>query len=316
MKKKKTNKKIASALAMLMLSAAMLGTSTYAWFTMNKSVEVTGMTVHTTVDSNLLISDDTLSSTSKNADSTFTTNVLTQTLEKILEPVSTTDGNTFYYTVNAKANGDAVEDVYTTYSSSAGATGASASDYMDKFSQDYGLTKDEAAAIVNGEDGALPYVDYVFQLKADNTSAATQYINMTKMDLTYTAKASEPDTNKAYRAAVFIEDITSGAATAGTGTLIGLYKDSTAVNFEAGNKTVNSGTSVAGTPTYISSATAMATVPANTTKYYKVVVRLYIEGEDTTCYTALFKNLVGKWALDLKYELQATVGGVTELDIK
>ena len=43
MKKKKTNKKIASALAMLMLSAAMLGTSTYAWFTMNKRVEVTGM---------------------------------------------------------------------------------------------------------------------------------------------------------------------------------------------------------------------------------------------------------------------------------
>ena len=169
---------------------------------------------------------------------------------------------------------------------------------------------------MTGENGALPYVDYVFQLKADNTSADTQYINMTKMDLTYTAKASESDTNKAYRAAVFVEDITNTAPGGGTGTLIGLYKDSIAANFETGNKTVNSGTSVAGTPTYITNATAMASVPANTTKYYKVVVRLYIEGEDTTCYTALFKNLVGKWALDLKYELQATVGGVTELDIK
>jgi len=316
MKKTNLNAKLAGASAMLLLSTSMLGTSTYAWFTMNKEVEVTGMTVHTTVDSNLLIADDALTSTAKKADSLFTTTTLEQSLEKILEPVSTADGKTFYYTVNAKANGDAVEDVYTTYSSSAAATGDNASSYLDKFSQDYGLTKIEAAAIVTGEEGALPYVDYVFQLKADNTSAGTQYINMTKMDLAYTAAASETDTNKAYRAAVFVEDITSGTATAGTGTLIGLYKDSAAANFETGFKTVDSGTTVAGTPTYVTSAVSMATVPANTTKYYKVVVRLYIEGEDTTCYTALFKDLVGSWALDLKYELQDSVGGVTELDIK
>lgn len=57
MKKKKTNKKIASALAMLMLSAAMLGTSTYAWFTMNKTVSVTGMKLKATAEQGLVISD-------------------------------------------------------------------------------------------------------------------------------------------------------------------------------------------------------------------------------------------------------------------
>lgn len=46
MKKEKSNKrKLLGAIASLLLSAAMLSTSTYAWFTMNKEVEVRNLTV-------------------------------------------------------------------------------------------------------------------------------------------------------------------------------------------------------------------------------------------------------------------------------
>ena len=55
--KKKTNKKLISALGMFMLSAAMLGTSTYAWFTMNKSVSVEGMQLKAKTEQGLVISD-------------------------------------------------------------------------------------------------------------------------------------------------------------------------------------------------------------------------------------------------------------------
>lgn len=41
----KTKRKLISAIAMLAVSAAMLATSTYAWFTMNKEVEVRNLTV-------------------------------------------------------------------------------------------------------------------------------------------------------------------------------------------------------------------------------------------------------------------------------
>ena len=47
MMKMKLNKKIAGATAMLMLSATMLGTSTFAWFTMNKETETGGMYMST-----------------------------------------------------------------------------------------------------------------------------------------------------------------------------------------------------------------------------------------------------------------------------
>ena len=69
-----------------------------------------------------------------------------------------------------------------------------------------------------------------------------------------------------------------------------------------------------------STATELATITAGATKYYKVVVRLWIEGEDTTCTSETFANLTDTWALALQLDLGAlsgtTVNGntpVTEL---
>ena len=54
-KKKSPMMKIVSAAAMLAVSASMLGTSTYAWFSMNKDVTVTGMSVNVQSDSTFLL---------------------------------------------------------------------------------------------------------------------------------------------------------------------------------------------------------------------------------------------------------------------
>ncbi len=55
-KKGNTAKKLLPAAMMLAVSASMLGTSTYAWFTMNKVVEVTGLQMQATASSGLEIS--------------------------------------------------------------------------------------------------------------------------------------------------------------------------------------------------------------------------------------------------------------------
>ena len=49
-------RKLIPAVAMLATSAAMLSTSTYAWFTMSKEVEVTGINMTATVPDNIQIS--------------------------------------------------------------------------------------------------------------------------------------------------------------------------------------------------------------------------------------------------------------------
>ena len=54
-KKKSPMMKIVSAAAMLAVSASMLGTSTYAWFSMNKTVNVNGLKLNVKADSTYLI---------------------------------------------------------------------------------------------------------------------------------------------------------------------------------------------------------------------------------------------------------------------
>ena len=101
-KKKNTSpmKKLLPAVGMLAISATMLGTSTYAWFTMNKTVEVTGMELKTKVGANLLICSD-------NVEANYASATLSEGRMGLLEPVSSINGTTgsFWYTVNANARG-------------------------------------------------------------------------------------------------------------------------------------------------------------------------------------------------------------------
>ena len=55
----KTKRKLIPAIGMLLVSATMLATSTYAWFTMNKEVEVRNLTVQAKAEGGLLIAETT-----------------------------------------------------------------------------------------------------------------------------------------------------------------------------------------------------------------------------------------------------------------
>jgi hypothetical protein len=298
------------------------------------------MEVKTHVGSNLLIQKSTLAGTAIGGESGFITDE-TQLIQAVLEPVSTIDGKSFFYTTDAKADGsklhtpigsDTTQTInYTSYADGLGAaSGTDASSYKNKFSQDYEasktfvngfVTSTEAPFYADYKDGAVGYVDYVFQLKATNTdSSVDQAINLTKLDLTYN---DATDGNKAYRAAIFVSDaIEAGSTFADWSTTVvptaTIYCPEDAANFDAG-KAVKT-TTTRDAVTYIGDASedtavAIATVPANTIKYYKVCVRLWIEGEDTTCNTSTFKALTDKWALDLEMQLgQGT--GVTKLGME
>jgi len=327
-KKNSTKKKLVSAAAMLALSTAMLGSSTYAWFTMNKEVTLTGMEVRTHVGSNLLIQNDTLASTSTLTESGYITDA-TQEIKAILEPVSTTTAKAtdFWYTLDAKADGSKLhtpigDDTsatlnykdYDAYGLTATGTGFDSTNYTNWFSQDYGVGKVNTIYASDSPAQAVGYVDYVFQLKATNTETTDQAINLTKLKLTYGAAT---DGDKAYRAAVFVSDAqdvngtfkdwtTNIQDSTNADITAAIYTPASAANFDAGKAVT--GADSRGAVTYVNAATAIASVPANSVKYYKVVVRLWIEGEDTTCNTSNFKVLTDSWKLDLQMELGQGTG--------
>jgi len=264
-------RKLLPALAMLLVAFVVMTTASYAWFTMNRSVSVTGMKVNVTAESNLLIANSS-AGTSKAADSAFGTNV---TISKTggIRPVSTVDGVNFYYTDDAKADGDAINDSYT---------------------------------LVSGDQvgGLKAYMDYVFELKAVNTETNPTQIVLTKLNLLYN---NAPITaEKAFRVAIFIQ---AQAADGDAYETIGAEAD--AIYTIAGAQNLTPGKAVASEDgldevTYNGSLDNKMPVAIEGTAYYKVTVRLWLEGEDTTCNNTTFRNLKGNWTLDLQFDLGGT----------
>ena len=165
------------------------------------------------------------------------------------------------------------------------------------FSQTYGVTKSSAAAEYG--EKAVAYVDYVFQLKATNTSNATQSIVVEQLNLKYNGSA-DASVSKAHRVAFFIEDISAGTATAGPAGSSATYTVASSANFD---NAVISGPTTSSATAYVSAGQALITVDAGTTKYYKVVVRMWLEGQDKTCNNGTFMQLNNEWELGIKLAL-------------
>lgn len=303
-KKGNTAKKLIPAAMMLAVSASMLATSTYAWFTMNTTVTLTGMQMKTVVDSNLQIDKAAPTNGGSWAAGSFATNdnsfanSIQETIsDEVLVPVSSVDGYSYWYTDsdNVQGNGDAASDAYTAYSLA-------------------GLQSEYSQSVTHG------YLDYHFVLKATNTDTQnSKKIVLDGLDMTYTAAAQETDTDKAWRVAILGKKFAT-ATVNGTKTLPGIsasgaevtkiYTPSGAANFSTNSTTnkyqaVNSTSSLADV-NYASSVTdsEIFTVAAGSTEYFEVVMRVWIEGEDTTCYTGLFNDLQnGTWSLDASFSL-------------
>jgi hypothetical protein len=82
-------KKLIPALVLLLVSAMVLSTSSYAWFSMNRTVKATGMSLTSTAPANLLISNSAKAVWGSTAASN-------EGYTGLLYPASTTNGSTFF----------------------------------------------------------------------------------------------------------------------------------------------------------------------------------------------------------------------------
>lgn len=326
MKKTNAKKKLLPAIGMLAISAAMLSSATFAWFTMNKTVQVTGMTMQTKVSGNLLIC-------STNNEEDYAPDTLTQTRSALLEPVSSIKGTTgsFFYTVDALANGNkahaASTNNYVPYSESTAlaenqadtynastlvSTGAAKTHYDATFNGATAYNISGAAADAAVNTNAYGYVDYTFYLKA-TCDAASQTINMTRCQL-LKDNAALGATNDAWRIAVFADDITTGRTdgqvaadpAASTKSPITVLTPEGAQYFQGDNKAVSAANAAPSTAVTNIGQAAIIDTFGNTvgeTRYYKVVVRVWLEGEDTSCFSENYSTVESSYSLDLAFEL-------------
>lgn len=304
---KKVLRKLMPTIFLLLVAAFMLGTSTLAWFTTNTAVTASGMKIKLEADDNLLIAPD-VDGLSSNNENTFK-NALTMTPAALkLAPVSSVDGRSYFYVEprNATAAGNVInEKEYLPYAPSA-------------FSAAY--------------KSAAGYSEYRFQLKAmTGTVDLERALRLTDLDLSYIGdKSANTSLIKAFRIAVFMEGKPSEypehsdpnvtgftAANAATIPASESYDPLKAVYAPTGAEFFTEGKAVSATDA-LSAVEKLNKVAYSaedeadrqldilgreTVRYYKVSVRIWLEGEDTTCNNESFVVLDDDWELKMTFTL-------------
>lgn len=211
-KKNSTTKKLVPAAGSLLISAAMLGTSTYAWFTMSREVEVTGLKMTATVPEDLQISVGKITAgTYLNNDDSYLVsgetaptedNMWSNTLNIShyykfgrLIPASSTDGKNIFFTPDATAQGKDVKQTARYFAAATGLSGASSgTPYMAKL---------HPITAANDQWGAPSGAGYSGASTWSNTNDDGYYIDIpvwirssSDADINLTVKAYvKPDSN-------------------------------------------------------------------------------------------------------------------------
>ena len=292
----KLSRRLASAIALLLISVFMITTTTFAWFSMNSEVTMTGMQVTATAGDNVMVYKT--PSQVQGADALFHNAVVLPHKEVKLAPASSADGAEFYYVEGKNVNGagSLVRPMeYLPYD-------AGSSESVNDFNANYRT------------HGSVAYTEYIFQLKATNAQDFVQKLVFTSLDLTYGGTTA--GTQKAFRVAIFADAFPEDTdpeddvyPSVSTETLLSVLAPEGAAyrtsRIEAGKTTWQTvGTDALGelamrdVSSYGEEAALGEVLPGETV-YYRVIVRLWLEGEDTTCGNATFAPLGDAWALDL-----------------
>lgn len=305
-------KKLIPAVAMLTTSAVMLSTATYAWFTMSREVEVTGIKLTATTPQTIEISlgqattSNTLThgveATAPNSDDMWTHTAATgsvyQDFGKLI-PVSSVDGFNMFYTEKATENGKKVSDVPNPFTKAETAVGW-------EFKE--GGKSAETGAVVNAaeNDGSGYYLDIPVWFRTTSTDAVT-------LGLEVEIKNSSDDDTKSvlYKAArVAILPETKSAQKVFSETGAKYYKDGKAVATPGATLAASYGdvsaateaTVTGGKVTNPDATTQVATVTASTGTGYggavKYYIRVWLEGEDEACWNA---NAGQDFVINLKF---------------
>ncbi|SEF79275.1 hypothetical protein SAMN04487934_103170 [Eubacterium ruminantium] len=351
--KKKSSKKIAAAFSMFALSAAMLGTATYAWFTMSREVELTGIQMTATVPSDLQIALGEIADGSEAnslAKSTSylvsSNNVVAAPADQVdddpfdwsntadiskyyqfgkLIPASSIDGENVYYTADATGVGK-------TYSSGAVAvqatsSGATTAHVNTSTSDGWSSgTYVAAASYTDTQDDGF-YVDIPVWLRTSNKTATDVYVTGFISDngnpSSLGSGSDGDDLYKAVRVAILdaggaenggIVELNDGtsyptAKIAAADSLIDSGIANANWSLTDKNALSSDGTMAAGSYGSVvvnDGSVAIASLAARTTAQYgaatKIIVRVWLEGEDANCWNA---NAGQDWKISLQFMTSA-----------
>ena len=339
-KQTSAKKKLIPAVSMLTASAVMLTTATYAWFTLNKEVQVSGLKMQATAGNSLEISLGTLGTDASSITTVSNSNPGTKddvswkrainiddyySVIGKLKPISSTDALKLYKVEESKvyAGGTKVEDDATIEEAKAG--------NMSKVKLD---TTYQTSDLSNGAESDEGYfVDIPIWIRSSDKTAE----NDVECKVTITNPTSDDDLGEDLLNAVRVAIIPVGSAntsdtinnlafdestnlisTASNGSVTGGIDKATIFSLNKdlySGKTYNAAGNVAvaltGTPDYADASKAagnnyttvfkMPKASADDYAGVQVIARIWLEGESTHCNDATANQ---DWNIDFDFQIQ------------
>ena len=287
-------KRLIPALAMLLVSAILLGTSTFAWFSMNTEVSATDMRVRAVAEQGLLINEvQAADSSTWDNEATAAQKAAGETAAATdpskLYPASTANGTTWYHAASKKSNsaaaaaanaesGDLVKaaDAATGYETLPTLNAITA----QSVAASQGVTAKRETMGKTANDAAGYYVHYEYYLKSSsaqlnlrNTTSGDKYIAIKSVKATASTNSGSGSTelNKSLRVGIKLNSaFYIYAPVAG-------YTDE---YYVAAGSTATEPIDGA-----TATATDLALLPASNAAGAKVDVYIWYEGEDAGCKT-------------------------------
>ena len=299
----KNARKLIPAVAMLLVSASMLSTASYAWFSMNTSAAATGMKVEVAAPASILISKT-------NDEKTFGNSIeFTDTDYQdggayngitTLGHASSVNGTKMYAVSpeDIDING-AIETDAKIYDVTANNAVDSETETLKNYTTVYGVT------------GAVAYVDYIMYLTTTGSEVMHVTLDAASASTGFSTTATGSTVIDALRFAVLVDDAAPMTKPdSGDGVPIGNVWQGTDNTKAAGTGVLN-GTTTGQTATTAKFTGTIETPVAlfdltpstDTFKSTKVTIRVWLEGTDAAC---LNKNAVKLNEFNLKLAFVST----------
>jgi len=289
--KMKATHKIIPAMAMLLVSAVVLSTASYAWFTMSRTVTATGITLNAIAPTNLLISNA--------VDGTYLeTAAVTETFGTAkLIPASSVDGIKFFAPRALKFANDGAPDA-TTYFDDVSLIPIVADPITDGYYADFKFWLK-----TTGEDPVDVTVSQILSAITDNElttatgiSRAARFAilkgNGTALDgapsNTYGLLTATDDTNPASNVDWFTDVGPADALLSTTGPIVSFDAATNIRTEKLAVDALNLPETMPETYMTLNSDNKLFTVPADGAEGspFAITIRVWIEGQDAECITS------------------------------
>lgn len=322
-KKAANRTKLFSAIGMFTISAAMLASSTFAWFTMNKTVEVTGMKLQATAEKGILINE-----MARPSEGTWSESAIAgQAAPIALRPASTSNFTDWWHANSRKTNLEAgigsgtatAVDSDNTVQLASGEYYSSLANALTDVTSATADTNAERTVYYNDgigansdtlDEGEAYYIKYTYYIK----SSANEALNVSAGNLQAAVKAtktagagsgtthSSDALDSALRVGIKVTDddkATIFAPVAGADANYKVTKDAAGSDSVAITPIVASTTGTATAATAINAANV--SLPAVTANGIAVDVYVWFEGEDTNCKSDNLAEILDNYQIDITF---------------